>query len=430
MALLERMTPRRVRAGPDSEQRLQQSNEQAATRGRPKWVSLGITAAAVIAATVALALLFPEQRQAARETVAGWLGLGSSSQSADQGPRPTPVILATAKRDVATERFETSGRIEPAEDVALTSEVAGRVTDILVEDSARVETDQIILRFDNDDEKARVNAAEAALAAAQADLRRARELVEEDVAAEARLEDALSRERMAEADLSSARVALEDRVVRAPFTGQIGFIAVSPGAYVAPGTEIARLTTADRLRIRFQVPQALSEAVEDAGAVAVMRDGTDCGRAEILTFAPRFDPMTRTREVEARAPDGVCMLRPGGFVAVAVPTARREGAVFVPHASLRREGFESWVFRAVERNGAMIAERVPVTPGVVDGARIEIREGLEAGAQVVAEGASTLTDGAPIRPSGGETGGEGSRRPPDGAQPATAAAGDEGGDGA
>ena len=157
-----------------------------------------------------------------------------------------------------------------------------------------------------------------------------------------------------------------------------------------------------------------------------MRDGIDCGPAEILTLAPRFDPKTRTREVEARAPDGPCILRPGGFVAVAVPTAQREGAVFVPHAGLRREGFESWVFRAVEQDGAMIAKRVLVTPGVVDGARIEIIEGLEAGARVVAKGASTLSDGAPIRPSGGE----GSRPPLNDDDAATVAAGGEGGDGA
>lgn len=387
-------------------------------------------AAAVIAALVALAFVFPEERQAAQQSVARWFGLAGSADDADDGPRPTPVTLATAERAVATERFETSGRIEPAEDVALASEVAGRVTAVLVEDGATVEAGEIILRFDDDDEEARVNAAEASLAAAQADLRRARKLVEEEVAAEARLEDALSRERMAEADLSSARVALQNRVVRAPFTGQIGFIEVSPGAYLAPGAEIARLTTPDRLRVRFQVPQDLSEAVEDAGEVAVSRDGTNCGNAEIVTLAPRFDPMTRTRQVEARAPQGRCVLRPGGFVAVAVPTARREGAVFVPHASVRREGFESWLFRAVERDRGLVAERVPVELGVVNGASIEIREGLEAGARVVAEGATTLTDGAPIVPSGGNGEGDGSQSTRDGSKAAKATADNKADDGA
>jgi multidrug efflux pump subunit AcrA (membrane-fusion protein) len=104
--------------------------------------------------------------------------------------------------------------------------------------------------------------------------------------------------------------------------------------------------------------------------------------------------------------------------------------VFVPHASVRREGFESWLFRAVERDRGLVAERVPVELGVVNGAKIEIREGLEAGARVVAEGATTLTDGAPISPSGGNGESDGSQGPPNGSQAATAAADDTADDGA
>jgi len=352
--------------------------------------------------------------------VAGWIAAGGApvetvaslfggdDKDGGGGRPPTAVEIVGTTEDAAVERYRASGRVRAAMDVALAAQASGQVAEIVVEEGARVAAGDPLLRLDDEDRRARIRAAEARLAGAENDLARARELFEENVAAEARVETARTEARTARAELAEARAALDDVTLAAPFAGAVGFFDVDEGDYVQRGEEVAALTTVDRLRIRFSLPQDLASAVEPGDAIRVSQGEGDCGAAEIVTLAPAIAAETRTREVKAAAPTG-CRLRAGGFVSVSLPVARREGAVFAPQAAIRREGFQAWVYRVEERGGGLVARRAPVTLGAVRPAAVEIREGLEAGARIVGDGAQRLTDGDRIRPAegGGRDGGSG-----------------------
>jgi membrane fusion protein (multidrug efflux system) len=304
--------------------------------------------------------------------------------------------VATARRGVAVERFRASGAATAEDTVILASEIAGRVARIFVEDGARLEPGDPVLRFAAAPEEAALAAAEARRAEAEADLGRQRRLERDDVVAEAQVETARARARAARAEVAQARAALEDHTVRAPFAGEIGFLRVSEGAYLAPGAPIVELASVDRVRIRFTLPQDAAEAARDAGAVRLEGLGEACRRAEIVALSPLTAAETRSRTFEA-APPEACRLSPGAFVTVSAPLARREDAVFAPQRAVARDGFESWVFRVVDGPEGPVARRTPVETGVFSGEEIEIRGGLEAGARVVSRGLQKVSDGALLR---------------------------------
>jgi membrane fusion protein (multidrug efflux system) len=334
------------------------------------------------------------------QPVAGWLASGDGGEARGGGARATPVRLATVERGRAELRFETSGDVLAAEAVRLSSEIAGRVARVLVSDGARVEAGAPVLRFETEAQEVALEAARAAREEAEADLSRARELRESGTVAEARVETALAAARRARAEVERAREALERRTVRAPFAGRLGFVDVSPGAWLRPGDPIARLETAGALRLRFSLPLEAARAARDAGRAAIRGREESCGSAPIAAVSPLNDPATRSRVFEARLPEG-CPLAPGAFAVVSVVTQSREDALFVPQTAVLREGFEAAVFRAERDGEGWVARRAAVELGPVSGARIEVREGLAAGDRVVARGAQKLRDGAAVAPEAG-----------------------------
>lgn len=364
-----------------------------------------VIAATVVAVMAVLGYVLWETGRLAPVTAA--LGLTDGEEPASDGAaRPTPVAIAETRTGVAVERFRTSGAVIADDSVMLATESPGRVGEIHVEAGDRLRRGDPVLRFEDGPERADVQAARARLSEAEADLARQRELKSEQVVAEAQVETARARARAARARVASAEAALDDMTVRAPFDGRIGFLRVSEGAYLAPGDPIAAFASVDRLRVRFTLPQEAADAARDAGTVRLEDAPEACAEPEIAAISPLEEPETRARPFEAALPEA-CGLQPGAFVTVSVPIARREDAVFAPHAALVRQGFDAWLFRVEDGDSGLVARRAPVETGVFAGPDIEIRDGVAAGARIVASGVQKIADGDPVVPMDDAAGGGG-----------------------
>lgn len=316
--------------------------------------------------------------------------------AAGQGAGPVPVEVVPVERGTAEETFRTTGEVRAEELVVLTSEIQGMVADIAVEDGARVDKGDLILRFDAREEEAAVEAARAGLEQARKDFDRTFELAEKGFATKAEVDEVRSALETASAEFARARASLRDQIVRAPFAGEIGFVAVSPGALLSPGDEIASLATTGRLAIRISLPLDVAARIEPGDPVRIVPpDGEKRIPAELTVLAPLAEPATRSVEAEAQ-PAQSTGLRPGAFVAVEVITERREDAMFVPQTALVRDGEQAFVF-VVDGTGK--ARRRKVAPGIRRGSLIEV-EGIAADARVVAGGIQKVSHGAQVKVAG------------------------------
>jgi RND family efflux transporter MFP subunit len=123
-----------------------------------------------------------------------------SQQPPDTGaaagqPQAVPVKLATLESATVEDSLEVVAALEARRTVTLRPEVAGRVTEILVNDGDRVRQGQTIFRLDGDNQEAELSQAQAALASARAQLAEleAGSRTEEVAAARASLEQAQAR---------------------------------------------------------------------------------------------------------------------------------------------------------------------------------------------------------------------------------------------
>jgi multidrug efflux system membrane fusion protein len=242
----------------------------------------------------------------------------------------------------------------------------------------------------------------------------ARQEVDTQAALVKQLEGTVMTDRAAE---GTAKLNLGYTQVRAPISGRVGLRTVDIGNLVGSGdaSGVAVITQLSPIDVQFAVPQdrvpELQASVNGGAplaATALDRTRTDTlATGKFAALDNQVDTQTGTVRAKARFANTDSKLFPSQFVNLRLLVRTIKDAVVVPVTALRHgaNGDFVYVLNAADR----IASVRAVTRGQATVDNIEVRSGLQAGEQVITEGADRLKDGAKVtlpgdRPSGAGAG--------------------------
>ena len=325
---------------------------------------------------------------------------------------PPRVGIALATQGTALEAVYATGTVEPEQWARIGPAIRGRVTQVLVEEGARVIEGQPLARLDDRQARSAATEAEARARFAMEDLARTRTLVARDISARATLERAERDAQTARAFADAANQRLDDYVVRAPTSGLVLRRDAEVGEVVDTPAALFWVGEPRPLRITAEVDEEDIARIAP-GQRALLRADAFPGRAmtaEVGQITPKGDTVRKAYRVRLALPDDT-PLRIGMTVeanivlretpdavlvppaAVVLPPAPRDAAPTPPPAAppgpTRRAHL--WV---VEKE---VARRREVEIGVQAPRSIEIRRGLAAGEAVVLNPPEGLVDGAAVR---------------------------------
>ncbi len=233
----------------------------------------------------------------------------------------------------------------------------------------------------------------------------------ESQAAQARVALQHARRVLAQAEVAvrQAEAVLAESVVRAPAGGVVAHRSVDPGDTVTQQARLLQVVQVDPAVVVLAIPERELQALRPGTAVEVTADALGERRfpGRVARTSPVVSAETRTADVRVEVPNPDGALRPGMTARVRVVLARRQGVVAVPVEAVVRSAAGSVVF--VVEDG--VARVRPVTLGLSDGVRVEVRSGLRPGERVVVAGQESLRDGTPVR-TPQEAGGPQRRRRP------------------
>ncbi len=339
-----------------------------------------------------------------------WRALSSGGEQSGGGWRggATPVAV----HDVALYPFadvvEALGTARANESVTITAKVSDVIARLEFDSGDAVEAGQILVELADAEETAGLSEARATLRETARDVERIRDLTERGVAPRSRLDEAVAANERARARVTGIEARVADRIIRAPFSGVVGLRNVSVGELVRPGDVIAQLDDASVIKLDFTVPERFLAVIEPGLNVqavsAAFPDEVFAGVVDQVDT--RIDPATRAVTVRAVIDNADRRLRPGMLMTVEMRRGERENPS-VPGSAIVRFQDDTFVFVLVEGERGMRAVRRDVVLGLRSNGVIEVRDGLEPGEQIVAEGVHRVRDGATVRPVGAEGGGGG-----------------------
>lgn len=323
------------------------------------------------------------------------IALAPAWADAQHKPRPAmPVRAAFAKAAPAVDEASAIGTLRADEAVTIRPEIAGRIAEIRFKEGQRVARGAVLVRLDQAEYAAVLASSRAQAGLDRQRLERAEDLFRKTFISQQALDEARANYVRSSAKQREDEARLAKTVIRAPFAGVAGLRQVSAGAFVAAGTDIARLEKIDALKLDFRLPETLVGRLKPGQSVRVQLDAYGERRfpGKVYAIEPAVDEATRTVLVRARVPNAERKLRPGMFARVWAQLAVRENAVWVPEQAIVPRGQDSYVFRVEDGK----AELVKVQTGVRKVGEVEIVRGIAAGDQVVTEGTQRLGPGSAV----------------------------------
>jgi len=322
-----------------------------------------------------------------------------------------PVTLNPVLAMDLVDRIEATGELLAKERAEIAAEVGGRITEVLIDEGAWVETGAEVLAIDperrsleRDSARARADEARESLREQEREYRRMRDLRASKVASQTRLDQAetdlkLAKSRLlaAEAQLGVVERALRDAMVTAPFSGLIARRTVSRGEFVAPGQELFELVSLDPIEVEFHVTEVDSGrvALGQMVGVRVAPFPDETFGASVTFVSPTIDTRTRTLRVKAQLDNPEGRLRPGLFARVDLGISAREGVPMILEEAILRRADGAVVFRA---NGENRVERLVIETGVYHDGYVEVVRGLVSGDMIVTRGQARLVEGQRVVP--------------------------------
>jgi len=322
---------------------------------------------------------------------------------ANNKPPPTTVTVVEAKSEVVPNLLTAVGDLAAVHQVNVTSDVSGRITDIMFTAGASVKEGSPLVQLFDGPEQGDLASFKAQATGAQLALDRAKQLAARQFGPQSTVDAAQATYDQAVAGISKTEALISQKLVRAPFDGELGVRRIEVGQFLSAGTQIVTLTDLSMLYANFTVPEKASAALKVGQTVRVSVDAYP-GRTfdgKITTIEPQILSDTRNIRVQATIANPDKILKPGMFTTTTVVLPDKPPVITVPETAVDYTLYGDSVFLITEKKGddgktSLTAVRTFVRTGDrVDG-RAEILEGLKPGDRVVAVGQLKLQSGAAV----------------------------------
>jgi len=317
--------------------------------------------------------------------------------------------LGTALRAVTVQSaagqgvYSADATVEAVRDARLSSQVSGRIVELLVRAGDRVQAGQVMVRLDQSaanqqvaGSQAQVAQAQAMLAAAKGDYERTQQLYQKDYISKAALDHAQAQfkavqaqARALSAQAAGTSVQSTYYTVRAPYAGWVSQVNVSLGDMASPGAPLLSMFDPAAMRLTVQVPESVVSRLDVGKPATIDLPGHGGGARQQTgvrtTVLPSLDVGTHSATVRVDLSTQTFQLVPGQFARVSLPLkASADGipsrpSLMVPSDAVVDRGELTAVYVVTDKGEARLRQ---VRLGRVTGAQTEVLSGLQPGEKV------------------------------------------------
>jgi len=323
---------------------------------------------------------------------------------ASQGEPPQTVSTITAGLLEWSPKLEAIGSLRAVQGTELSAEVPGIIAEIYFHQGDNVQAGEPLLQLRADDDIAKLKSLNATAELARITYLRDQSQFKAKAISEQTLDIDKANLNVATANVAQQQALLDKKLIRAPFSGQLGIRSVDPGQYLDAGATIATLQALDTIFADFYLPQQALAQLKTGQTVTVKTDTypNQDFTGTISVINPKVDLNTRNVLVRASLKNPQHKLLPGMYATIQVAIGATERFITLPRTAITFNPFGATVFRVVS-NGQdgkdkdkLIARQAFVTTGETRGDQIAIIKGVNEGDIVVTSGQIKLRNGSPI----------------------------------
>ena len=304
---------------------------------------------------------------------------------------------------VVNHYLELQGDVSTKQNVLIYPEMAGTLQKVYVKEGQRVNKGQLLATIDDGGMGSQLSQLKTQAELAKTTFERRKRLWDQQIGSEIEYLSAKAEFEARQDAVKQAESQLGKSSIRAPFSGIIDDVIKDQGTVVAPGpgSEVFRIVNLSDMFIEVDVPEtylgAISKGKEALVYFPVLGDSIQTQIRETGNF---INPANRSFSVEIPVPNKDGQIKPNLTAKVNLNDYTSENAILIPSSiiSENAEG-DQYVFVAgnLDSENEAVVKRTIITIGKTQRGQAEVLSGLEAGDQVIKEGARSVKDGQKVK---------------------------------
>lgn len=322
------------------------------------------------------------------------------AQVPERDVRTVDVETVTMQPQVFESYLRQVGTVTSTGDVIVAAEVTGVVEEVIRREGQDVVSGEPVVRLDSSQLRQEFNRLEAATNQSRENYERLQRLFEnEDIGSEI---DVINARYTYEQNLSlleSARINLQNSVIKAPFSGTIENILSEQGSMVSMGSPVFRIVDGNEKKIRLGVPARYSNAVDmgDMAEIWFNYEPDSRYRLPVTFIGNTIDPMNRTFRVDIDLPKELQNVKLEMIANVRIRTQYIEDVLMVNEEFLfqKENRYVVYIEGRNDQGDAIAVERqIQLGPSFEN--QSVITDGINPGDVLITIGSSYLEDGTRI----------------------------------
>lgn len=268
---------------------------------------------------------------------------------------------------------------------------------VLVNEGQMVSKGQLIAEMDDTQARNLLSGAEAQMAQANDALERYKMLHDAGSLPEVQWVEIQSKVAQAKAQLELSRKNLADCRLVAPVSGVIGRKMVGAGETAMPSQAVVNILDISSVKVKVSIPESeIGDISTNTSSLMKVEAINSCFSGGVIEKGVQADALTHTYDIRIQVANGERKLLPGMVASVQFTEVQSQsaGQLSVPVTAVQRKADGSLFVWTVGNDST--AHRTTVTTGETIGNRIAITDGITEGARVVIEGYQKLSENTKV----------------------------------
>lgn len=298
--------------------------------------------------------------------------------------------------------FQANGAVEAVEDAFISPEINGQIKKVHVKEGKRVKKGELLVSLNSDIIKSGIAEAKSGLELARTIYNRRKGLWEKKIGSEVQYLQAKTNKESLENRLKSLEAQLDMALIKAPIDGIVDDVLRKEGELAIPGLQLLRLVNLKEVYVNAEVSEAFLPRIKKGDPVRV--SFPTYPDLTVDTVVHRTGNVikveNRTFLVQVKLPNPGEKLKPNIIAILEMKDFSADAALVVPSIIVKNDLKGAYLYILEESEGELLARKIYVVPGMSEGGKTMIEQGLESGREVIVEGYNLVKNGMPVKKQG------------------------------
>lgn len=307
------------------------------------------------------------------------------------------------KEEVFTHFIELQGNVQTKQNILIYPEMPGILQSVFVTEGQNVSKGQILARIDDGGMSQQMAQLEANAQLAKTTYERQKRLWDQKIGSEIQFLQTKTSFEAQQSAVKQLKSQLTKATIRAPFSGVIDAIFKERGTVVAPGpgAEIFRIINLSNMYIETEVPETYIGSITKDKTVEVNFPVLgETLSSKIRQVGNFINPNNRSFKIEIDVPNLKGNVKPNLTAKLKLNDYISKNAVLIPQSIISENSKGEqfiYIVKDKKENNEAVTERLIIETGKTQGDFIEVTKYLAANAEIIMEGARSVTNGQVVK---------------------------------